>query len=133
VKQTLNQFQFDALVSFVFNVGKTNFENSTLLKVLNAGNLDAVPSEMLKWFYAKKQPLDGLKVRRASEAKLWVVPADAMVSVADNGDVSVHSDSLTEPAGTGATTGGAGRMSNVSENPPFGRSTMTGSSSPSVR
>lgn len=67
----LSQHQFDALVSFVFNVGAAAFERSTLLKKLNAGRYDEVPGELMKWVYAQGKRLDGLVNRRAAEAGLW--------------------------------------------------------------
>ncbi|GJD17925.1 hypothetical protein RIVM261_028810 [Rivularia sp. IAM M-261] len=71
VKVPLNQNQFDALVSFVFNLGETNFANSTLLRKLNASDYDAVPSELNKWVYAKGKILPGLVKRRLIEGKLF--------------------------------------------------------------
>ncbi|WP_334129202.1 lysozyme [Sneathiella sp.] len=52
VHVALNQAQFDALVSFTFNVGGGAFRSSTLLKKLNAGDYAAVPVEMGRWVYA---------------------------------------------------------------------------------
>ena len=49
VKIPLEQFQFDALVSFVFNVGVRAFETSTLLRRLNAGDLAAAAAEFDRW------------------------------------------------------------------------------------
>ena len=49
VKIVLEQFQFDALASFVFNVGTRAFETSTLLKVLNAGDLDGAAAQFDRW------------------------------------------------------------------------------------
>lgn len=71
VKVELSQSQFDALVSFVFNIGAGAFAKSTLLKKLNAGDYDAVPSELAKWSKAGKKVLKGLVARRAAEAALW--------------------------------------------------------------
>lgn len=71
VKVDLNQNQFDALVSFCFNVGEGNFGSSTLLKKLNAGDYDAVPEELMKWTKSKGKKLQGLVNRRAAEAGLW--------------------------------------------------------------
>jgi GH24 family phage-related lysozyme (muramidase) len=71
VKVPLNQNQFDALVSFVFNVGRTNFANSTLLKKLNAGQYDAVPTELMKWTRGGGKQLPGLVRRRQAEGALW--------------------------------------------------------------
>ncbi len=71
VKVKLNQNQFDALVSFVFNVGGGAFKNSTLLKVLNAGAYDQVPAQLRRWDKAGGRVVPGLKVRREAEIKLW--------------------------------------------------------------
>lgn len=76
VKVSLNQNQNDALVSFVYNVGPTNFRNSTLLKVLNKGEYASVPSEMKRWNKGRDEQgnlieLPGLVKRRAAEAALF--------------------------------------------------------------
>lgn len=76
VKVPLNQNQFDALCSWEFNTGA--LAKSTLLKLLNAGNYNAVPSEMLKWNKAtvkgKLVVLQGLVNRRKAEVALFVTP-----------------------------------------------------------
>ena len=71
VKVPLNQNQFDALVSFVFNVGGGNFKNSTLLKVLNKGDYSAAAGEFSKWVYCGGKKLPGLVRRRQAEAELF--------------------------------------------------------------
>lgn len=71
VKVPLTQSQFDALVSFVFNVGVGAFKKSTLLKKLNAGQYDAVPAELMKWTKGGGKELPGLVRRRRAEAALW--------------------------------------------------------------
>lgn len=71
VKVSLTQHQFDALVSFVFNCGKGNFEKSTLLKKVNAGRFDEVPAEFMKWTRAAGKEMRGLVRRRRAEAALW--------------------------------------------------------------
>jgi GH24 family phage-related lysozyme (muramidase) len=70
----LNQNQFDALVSFVFNVGEGAFKDSTLLRLLNSGNYKAASAQFGKWVYAGKQVLPGLVARRESEYQLFVKP-----------------------------------------------------------
>ena len=67
VKVKLTQEQFDALVSFVFNVGSTNFRSSTLLRRINAGACWPAGAEFDKWVYAKGTKLPGLVIRRADE------------------------------------------------------------------
>lgn len=72
VKVQLTDNQFSSLVSFCFNVGTGNFNRSSLLRLLNAGNYEAVPSEMKKWTKAGGKILPGLAKRRAAEADLWL-------------------------------------------------------------
>lgn len=72
VKKELTQDQFDALVSFVYNVGSENFLNSTLLKVINkAPKSLQVEKEFSKWIYAGKKQVKGLILRRNEEANLY--------------------------------------------------------------
>ena len=68
---SLTQNQFDALVSWVYNLGPTNLRNSTMLKVLNAGNYNEVPYQMKRWNRAGGKVLKGLVVRRKAEAELF--------------------------------------------------------------
>lgn len=76
VKRPLTQSQFDALVSFVYNVGATAFKKSTLVRELNKGKYDAVPIQLMRWNKAtvkgKKITLRGLTRRRKAEADLFV-------------------------------------------------------------
>ena len=67
----LTQNQFDALVSFTFNVGEGALAKSTLLKKLNAGNYDAVPAELMKWTRGGGKELPGLVRRRRAECAMW--------------------------------------------------------------
>ena len=71
----INQNQFDALVSFTFNVGGGAFLHSTLLRVLNAGHLMAAADEFLRWDHVAGVVSDGLARRRAAERALFVTPA----------------------------------------------------------
>lgn len=71
VKVPLTQNQFDALVSFTFNVGEGALAKSTLLKKLNAGDYDAVPTELMRWTKGGGKELPGLVRRRRAEAAMW--------------------------------------------------------------
>lgn len=72
VKVKLNQNQYDALVSFVFNVGSGSFINSTLLKKLNAGaNNDEICVELRRWVFSKGKKLPVLIARRQRECELY--------------------------------------------------------------
>jgi lysozyme len=72
VKVPLDQHQFDALVSFAFNVGNGAFRESTLLRLLNEGRYDAVEAQLARWNKAGGKTLQGLVNRRAAEAKLFL-------------------------------------------------------------
>ena len=68
----LRQCQFDALVSFVFNVGGGNFRKSTLLKKIKANPDDnSIMDEFLRWVYAKGVVLSRLQKRRLAEMRLY--------------------------------------------------------------
>lgn len=71
VKVALNQQQFDALTSFVYNIGEGAFTKSTLLKKLNGGDFAMVPVELKKWVKANGVTLPGLARRREAEANLF--------------------------------------------------------------
>jgi lysozyme len=72
VRVSLAQGEFDALVSFTFNVGTGALEGSTLLRKLNAGDRDAAANEFLKWTRAGGVVLSGLVRRRTAERALFV-------------------------------------------------------------
>lgn len=71
VEVILTQNQFDALVSFVYNVGIDAFSNSRLLKKINAGLMDEAALEFPKWNKSKGKVLGGLIKRRAQEMNLF--------------------------------------------------------------
>ena len=71
VKVPLNQNQFDALVSFIFNIGETQFSYSTLLKKLNNKDYNSVPSELNRWVHGGGKKLPGLINRRRDEGNLF--------------------------------------------------------------
>ena len=68
----LNQNQFNALVSFAYNVGMANFQKSTLLKKVNKNKDDSsIELEFNKWVYAKGVKLNGLVKRRKDESNVY--------------------------------------------------------------
>lgn len=67
----LTDNQFGALVSWAFNVGEAAMRKSTLVRKLNAGDYDSVPSELARWNKAGGKVVRGLTNRRAAEAGLW--------------------------------------------------------------
>ena len=71
VEVPLEQNQFDALCSWVYNLGPTNLKNSTMLRVLNEEKYADVPQEIKRWNKAGGEVLDGLIKRREAEAKMF--------------------------------------------------------------
>ena len=71
VKVPLEQNQFDALVCWVYNLGPTNLGDSTLLKLLNAGDYHNVPPQIKRWNKAGGVILGGLVKRREAEANMF--------------------------------------------------------------
>lgn len=72
VKVDINENQFSALVSFVFNVGEGAFLASTLLKLLNDGNYNGAAQQFLRWNKSKGKVLPGLTRRRKEEVELFL-------------------------------------------------------------
>jgi GH24 family phage-related lysozyme (muramidase) len=68
----LTQNQFDALASFVFNVGEGAFSSSTLLRLLNSGDYEGAANQFLRWNKQKGRVLNGLTKRREEERKLFL-------------------------------------------------------------
>jgi len=71
VKVRLTQGQFDALVSFIYNLGAGNLSNSTLLRLLNAGDYKGAAAQFDRWTKAGGKELAGLVKRRAAERALF--------------------------------------------------------------
>jgi len=71
VRVQLTQEQFDALVSFCYNVGPGNFKKSSVLRYVNARRFEDVPSRLMIWNKAGGKVLRGLTRRRAAEGELW--------------------------------------------------------------
>ena len=94
----LTQNQYDALASFVFNLGAGNFLKSTMLKKLNSGRYDEVPEQIMRWNKARVagelRPLKGLTRRRAAEAALFAMDAQL---ADDGGDAMVQRPESAAP------------------------------------
>jgi lysozyme len=109
VKVVLSQNQFDALVSFVFNVGEGAFKKSTLLKNLNNGLYNTVPAQLLRWNKAGKNVLAGLTRRRQAEGMLFseTIIEPPMPQAVDSPDKSMAASRTMQNAtlmgGVGAT------------------------------
>jgi len=72
IKSKVTQNQFNALVSFAYNVGIGNLEKSTLLKLVNINPNDAmIAKQFLRWNKAKGKELKGLTNRRIKESALY--------------------------------------------------------------
>jgi|TARA_B110000238_G_scaffold59970_1_gene65545 lysozyme len=99
VQVPLSQGQYDALVSFVFNLGEGAFRSSTLLKHLNKGLYDDVPEQLMRWNKAridgKLTPLKGLTRRRAAEAAIF--SRDALMPSDEGGPEMVQKPTSEAP------------------------------------
>lgn len=71
VNVTLNQYQFDALVCLVFNIGSEAFRKSTLLRKLNAGDHNGAANEFPRWCWDNGKKYLGLYRRRVAEKILF--------------------------------------------------------------
>ena len=71
VKVPLQQYECDALVSLVFNIGETNFARSTLLKKLNTNDFKGAAEQFLAWKNAGGRPVQGLLNRRKREKDMF--------------------------------------------------------------
>lgn len=71
VRVPLAPQQFDTLVSFAFNVGGSAFRGSTLLRLLNGGDYDAVPGQLRRWVHAAGRADPVLAHRREDEVRQW--------------------------------------------------------------
>lgn len=71
VEVPLTQYQFNALVSFAFNVGAGALESSTLLKRLNAREYNEVAPQLMRWVYADGKRSRGLERRRKVEGAMF--------------------------------------------------------------
>lgn len=67
----LTQGQFDALVSFAYNLGEAKLRSSTLLKLLNAGDYEGARKQINRWVYSKGKKENGLIRRRARETEMF--------------------------------------------------------------
>lgn len=112
VKVPLTQNQFDAILSFVYNLGGPNFRSSTLLKKLNAEEYDEVPEQLMRWNKArvngKLKALAGLTRRRTAEAELF--SKDVKSPDEDGGEVMVQKPQANalKPLSKSKTMVGAG-------------------------
>ena len=93
----LNQNQFDALISFIFNIGgygtksRPRFRESALLRKLNAGDYEGAAGEFWKWRRSGGEILTGLVRRREAERALFSRPVDdvqEIEKIAVRGDIS---------------------------------------------
>lgn len=68
----VTQNQFDALISFAFNLGLSALAGSTLWRLFTHGDIQGAADEFPKWIYAGGKPLEGLKRRRQAERELFL-------------------------------------------------------------
>ena len=92
VKTPLNNQQFSALTSLVYNIGPTKFGSSTLLKKLNSGDYSGAAGEFKKWNKAGGKTMEGLVKRRRAEEALFKGETDALGSILESQKFGVPED-----------------------------------------
>ena len=68
----LRQNQFDALVSFTFNLGTGALQRSTLRRAINRGEETSIPTQWMRWVWGGGKKLPGLVQRRAAELEFYL-------------------------------------------------------------
>lgn len=91
VTAPINQNQFDALVSFVFNLGPANLKRSDLLKYTNLKQCERAAQEFGRWVYAGGRKFNGLVRRREAERQLYLTPV-----VTPSGDAEKYRQAIAE-------------------------------------
>lgn len=133
VSLRLTQRQFDALVSFVFNVGGGAFADSQLLRRLNQGDLAGVASELGRWIHGEPGVvLGGLVTRRAREAEAFTDAGGGPGTI----DVAANQGGQGGPMGNsdhGGTEVEGGGVAVITAIPAFPGACRLGSSGPAVR
>jgi len=71
VKVKINQNQFDALVSLIYNIGEGAFNKSSLLKFINDNKFDLAARQFPRWIYSNGKILTGLMNRRKAEREIF--------------------------------------------------------------
>jgi len=73
VRAPITQYQFDALVSLVFNIGGGAFKSSTILRLINErAEPLRIGAEFKRWVYGNGKKLGGLELRRAAERRMYL-------------------------------------------------------------
>lgn len=112
VKVALDDGQYEALVDFDFNAGDGALNNSTVLKLVNVGNFNAVPAALMQWDHTRINGVmvesPGLKKRCANRVALWLdtTPSSGQVI----GTAPVHPAAVPTSAATAVVVGAGGAV-----------------------
>lgn len=87
IKVPLYQWEFDAYVSFAYNVGAGNFRSSSLLKYLNQGKYGEACAQLKRWVYIKGKYSKGLANRRAMEYAVCTGKYGMNYTIDKNGNI----------------------------------------------
>ncbi|MGJ8518187.1 lysozyme [Carnimonas bestiolae] len=85
----ITQNQFDALVDFVFNLGGGSLSTSTLIKKLNAGDIEGAANEFPRWVHSGGKVMNGLVRRRNAEQSLFMRPQNSPSPAINWTDVAI--------------------------------------------
>ena len=72
IKHPLTQNQYDALASFIYNIGATAFKSSTMLRLINDNKFNSAANEFDRWVFDNGRVIKGLVNRRAAEKELFL-------------------------------------------------------------
>ena len=72
VRTAVSQNEFDALVCFAYNLGCRALQNSTLLRLINVGDMEGAAEQFLRWDMAGGMPVQGLTNRRIAERAVFL-------------------------------------------------------------
>lgn len=95
----LTDGQFDALVSFTFNLGAGALQRSTLRWKVSRGEHEGVPSELMKWVWAAGKRLPGLVCRRMAESSAYASIPSGSVAMQNKIDRLCSKSDLPPPSG----------------------------------
>lgn len=71
IKVPITQEQFDALISWIYNIGRSAAKRSTLIKKINNGEYESAAKEFLRWNHVRGRQVKGLTIRRTKEKILF--------------------------------------------------------------
>lgn len=108
IKVPVTQHQFDAMVSFAYNIGKEGFDGSTALRKLNAGDADGAAEAMKMWNKSDGAVVQGLVNRRNDEVELFHTASAPLAAATGKSEAPAKTEAPATSGGTRSATELAG-------------------------